>query len=57
VFWPRRSLLRRPGAIVVEFLDPIQAGLPRTEFLTRLIAAIETASARLLAEAEAKEPG
>ena len=57
VFWPRRSLLRRPGTIVVEFLDPIQAGLPRTEFLTRLIAAIETASARLLAEAEAKEPG
>ena len=57
VFWPRRSLLRRPGTIVVEFLDPIQAGLPRTEFLTRLIASIETASARLLAEAEAKEPG
>ena len=27
VFWPRRSLLRRPGAIVVEFLDPIQAGV------------------------------
>ena len=57
VFWPRRSLMRRPGTIVVEFLDPIQAGLARTEFLTRLIASIETASARLLAEAEAKEPG
>ena len=57
VFWPRRSLLRRPGTIVVEFLDPIQAGLARTEFLTRLIASIETASARLLAEAKTKEPG
>jgi 1-acyl-sn-glycerol-3-phosphate acyltransferase len=57
VFWPRRSLMRRPGAIVVEFLDPIPAGLARTEFLTRLIASIETASARLLAEAKAKEPG
>jgi 1-acyl-sn-glycerol-3-phosphate acyltransferase len=55
VFWPRRSLMRRPGAIVVEFLDPIPAGLARTEFLTRLIASIETASARLLAEAKAKE--
>jgi 1-acyl-sn-glycerol-3-phosphate acyltransferase len=57
VFWPRRSLMRCRGTIVVEFLDPIPAGLARTEFLTRLIASIETASARLLAEAKAKEPG
>src|SRR4029078_960976 len=27
LFWPRRSLLRRPGTIVVEFLDPIPPGL------------------------------
>jgi len=57
VFWPRRSLDRRPGTIVVEFLDPIPPGLAKAEFLKRLTEAIETASARLLAEAKAKEPG
>ena len=57
LFWPRRSLTRRPGTIVVEFLDPIPPGLPKAEFLERLTEAIETASNRLLAEAEAKEPG
>ena len=56
LFWPRRSLTRRPGTIVVEFLDPIPPGLPKAEFLKRLTEAIETASSRLLAEAEAKEP-
>ena len=57
VFWPRRSVERRPGTIVVEFLDPIPPGLPKAEFLKRLTEAIETASTRLLAEAKAKEPG
>jgi 1-acyl-sn-glycerol-3-phosphate acyltransferase len=57
VFWPRRSIERRPGTIVVEFLDPIPPGLPKAEFLKRLTEAIETASTRLLAEAKAKEPG
>ena len=56
LFWPRRSLVRRPGTIVVEFLDPIPPGLPKAEFLKRLTEAIETASTRLLAEAKAKEP-
>ena len=57
LFWPRRSLERRPGTIVVEFLDPIPPGLKKAEFLKRLTDAIETASTRLLAEATAKEPG
>ena len=50
-FWPRRSLTLKPGTIIVEFLDPIPPGLPKAEFLARLIGAIEPASARLLAEA------
>jgi 1-acyl-sn-glycerol-3-phosphate acyltransferase len=54
LFWPRRSLRRLPGTIVVEFLDPIPPGLPKSEFLSRLKEAIETASNRLLAEASAK---
>ena len=57
VFWPRRSLMRRPGTIVVEILDPIPPGLPKAEFLERLIGSIETASARLLAEAKTAEQG
>jgi 1-acyl-sn-glycerol-3-phosphate acyltransferase len=51
LFWPRRSLTRRPGTIVVEFLDPIPPGLGRVEFLARLERTIEDASTRLLAEA------
>ena len=57
VFWSRRSLTRRPGTIVVEFLDPIPPGLPRDEFLARLTTAIETASNRLLAEAKEQGTG
>jgi len=57
LFWPRRSVIRRPGTIIVEFLDPIPPGLPRTEFLARLTSAIETASDRLIAEANPKESG
>jgi 1-acyl-sn-glycerol-3-phosphate acyltransferase len=56
LFWPRRSILRKPGTLVVEFLDPIPPGLPKAEFLARLTGAIETASTRLLTEAEDKEP-
>lgn len=55
VFWARRSLARKPGKIVVEILDPLPPGLPKAEFLKRLQEAIETASARLLAEAKAAD--
>lgn len=51
VFWPRRSWLRLPGTIVVEFLDPVPAGLARKDFKARVETAIEDASARLLEEA------
>lgn len=51
LFWPRRSVIRRPGTIVVEILPPIPPGLPREEFLRRLQEAIEGASSRLLVEA------
>jgi len=52
VFWPRRSLLHYAGTIVVEVLDPIPPGLDKDTFFTRLRDAIETASTRLLHEAE-----
>ncbi len=56
VYWPRRSILRLPGTIVVEFLEPIPPGLPRKAFKTSVESAIEAASARLLAETQADRP-
>jgi len=53
LFWPRRQFLRHPGTIAVEVLDPIAPGLPMEEFFQRLQADIETATARLGAEADA----
>jgi len=54
VFWRRRSWLRKPGTVAVEILDPIPPGLSRPEFMARLQEAIEPATSRLLAEAEAR---
>jgi len=51
LYWPRRSLRRLPGTIIVEVLDPIPPGLDRNAFFTRLQNTIEEASARLLKEA------
>ncbi len=51
LYWPRRSILRYPGTIIVEFLDPIPPGLPRAEIRHRIEDAIEDASNRLLLEA------
>jgi len=51
MFWPRHSLLRYPGTIVVEFLDPIPPGLSRQDFMEKLQSSIERASDRLCLEA------
>jgi 1-acyl-sn-glycerol-3-phosphate acyltransferase len=48
LFWGRRSFLKRPGRITVEFLEPIPAGLDRRRFMKELEARIEGASQRLL---------
>jgi 1-acyl-sn-glycerol-3-phosphate acyltransferase len=50
LFWPRRKFLRYPGTIVLEFLAPIPAGLPRKAFQERLERDIETTTRRLVAE-------
>lgn len=57
LFWPRRTLLRRPGTVVVEFLPVIEPGLTSEQFARILQDRIETASSRLIAEALAKDPG
>lgn len=55
VFWPRRTFLRYPGTIVMEFLPQIQPGLSDDVFKETLIERIETASNRLLEEANASQ--
>ena len=54
LYWPRRSLMRHPGTIVVEFLDPLPPGLPRKQFREELESRLETASNRLMAEGQAQ---
>lgn len=52
LFWPRRRFMRYPGTIVLEILDPIAPDLGRRRFSAELEERIETATARLLTEAE-----
>src|SRR5439155_485122 len=50
LYWGRRSFVKRPGRIVLSFLDPIPPGLPRREVRAELETRIETATAALEAE-------
>ena len=50
-FWPKRGVVRKPGTAVVEFLAPIEPGLPVKDFMARLEHEIESNSDALLAEA------
>jgi 1-acyl-sn-glycerol-3-phosphate acyltransferase len=52
LFWPRRSLRRYPGKVLVEVLDPIPPGLDKREFLKRLQNVLENATGRLLRESK-----
>jgi 1-acyl-sn-glycerol-3-phosphate acyltransferase len=49
LFWPRRTFMRYPGTLVLEFLDPIPPGLKRDEFLARVESTIEDATNRIVA--------
>ncbi len=51
VFWPRTGIMRKPGRAVVEFLDPIAPGVPRSDFMAQLEQAIESQSNLLMKEA------
>ncbi|HEX8418316.1 MAG TPA: lysophospholipid acyltransferase family protein, partial [Methylobacterium sp.] len=53
LYWPRRSLMRRPGTTVIEFLPAIPPGLDRAAFLDRVQERIESASNVLLAAGRA----
>jgi len=50
VFWPRTGILRKPGLAIVDFLEPIEPGVERNAFLSRLENVIETRSDALMKE-------
>jgi 1-acyl-sn-glycerol-3-phosphate acyltransferase len=56
LFWPRRKFMRYPGTIVVSFLPPVPAGLPRKVAKARIESAIESESRLLIAEANTDSP-
>jgi len=50
-FWQQEEIEKTPGKAVIEFLEPIPAGLPKAEAMARLTEVIEARSAELIAEA------
>ncbi|SFK54093.1 lysophospholipid acyltransferase family protein [Methylocapsa palsarum] len=56
LFWPRSGPLRS-GTAVIEFLPPLAPGLDKKTFANRLQTEIEAATAALIAEAVADDPG
>jgi 1-acyl-sn-glycerol-3-phosphate acyltransferase len=55
LFWPRRTFMRYPGTLVVEFLDPLPPGLTRKDFIARIAVSIEAATNRLVEAARAEQ--
>jgi 1-acyl-sn-glycerol-3-phosphate acyltransferase len=51
LFWPKYGIMRHPGLAVVEFLDPIEQGLGKEEFMSVLKERIEECSNNLMKEA------
>jgi 1-acyl-sn-glycerol-3-phosphate acyltransferase len=54
LFWGRRSFVKRPGRITLEFLEPIPPGRSRRRVMAELERRVETATAALLREAKAR---
>ena len=50
IFWPKRSILRKKGTAIVEFMDPISKNKPVEEFMSIMEAAVERRSKELMAE-------
>jgi 1-acyl-sn-glycerol-3-phosphate acyltransferase len=55
LFWPRRTFMRYPGTLVVEFLDPLPPGLLRRDFIARVSTVIEDATKRLVETARREQ--
>lgn len=55
IFWPKRSILRKPGTAIVEFMNPISKGKPVKEFMALMENAIEMRSDELMTEVGFKQ--
>jgi len=58
LYWRRRSFMKHPGRIILEFLEPIPPGRTRPRLMAELERRIETATMALLREGRAarREP-
>jgi 1-acyl-sn-glycerol-3-phosphate acyltransferase len=56
LFWPRRSVVIRPGKATIAFLEPIAPGYDKKTFMQLLQNRIEAATADLVSEALAADP-
>jgi len=56
LFWGQEDFVKRPGAAVIAFLEPIPPGLDKAAFMDRLSEDVETETARLVAEARGTGP-
>lgn len=52
LYWPRRGFLKYPGCIILEFLDPIQPGFSKQQFMHILEERIEKKTHELLKESQ-----
>ena len=52
VFWPKRSVMRKPGTATVEFMEPIPKNKPVPEFMALMERAVEERSRELMAEVD-----
>lgn len=48
VYWGKNAFFKKSGTIIIEFLPPIPAGLPKKQFAEQLQNEIESASNRLI---------
>lgn len=55
LFWGQEDFEKKPGTAILEFLEPIMPGESKAEFLSQLTESVETATARLVAEARNDE--
>lgn len=52
IYWGKNAFFKTAGTIIIEFLPPIPAGLPKKEFAQRLEHDIESASNKLITESK-----
>lgn len=52
LYWSKDAFIKHPGKIIIEFLPPIEPGIPKSDFASKLENTIETATKTLIEEAK-----